>query len=456
MSKNERKKAGLHKEISSIFKGVVIPQKEGGRESSSASIPEHTDYAVPKQMDTESQKNEVLKSYQAAQTLPEAEPAQESKAEPIQESRVEPVEQPKAEPVQEPKAEPVEELKVELAQETKDKPVSSPKFITAQESKVETIHESKAEPVQEPKAEPVEESKVEPAQKTKDKPVSSPKFITAQGSKVVPIQESEVELVKDPKTGPAQEPTAEPAHTPKFLTAQESKVVPVRESDVEPAQESEAEPVKRPKNEPAHKSKFKKAEKSKVIPVQKSKKTGIDKISKRVSEKRPKVGSESSWKQITSKLFSAKPGASTTKQKAMVVMIPVLFIALLIFVLRGGVFGTSVHNAQAGEENNNSGVVSAGSNTQIDWEIPEPYPKTLRDPVKLGPVVTGANQAESGELIQLIVKGILYSEDNPSAIIGNRIVHEGDRIQDASVIKINKDSVEFEMNGKKWTQKVQR
>ena len=69
---------------------------------------------------------------------------------------------------------------------------------------------------------------------------------------------------------------------------------------------------------------------------------------------------------------------------------------------------------------------------------------------------TGTNQAESRELVQLIVKSILYSEDNPSAIISNRIVHEGDQIQGASIAKINKDSVEFEMNGKKWSQGIQR
>ena len=58
MSKNERKKAGLHKEISSIFKGVVIPQKDGSKESSSASKPDHTDDLVSQQTATESQKNE--------------------------------------------------------------------------------------------------------------------------------------------------------------------------------------------------------------------------------------------------------------------------------------------------------------------------------------------------------------------------------------------------------------
>jgi hypothetical protein len=54
------------------------------------------------------------------------------------------------------------------------------------------------------------------------------------------------------------------------------------------------------------------------------------------------------------------------------------------------------------------------------------------------------------------VKGIVHSPDNSCAVIGDQIVHEGDKILDAVVIKINKNSVEFEANGKKWTQKVQR
>lgn len=51
--------------------------------------------------------------------------------------------------------------------------------------------------------------------------------------------------------------------------------------------------------------------------------------------------------------------------------------------------------------------------------------------------------------------GILYSEDNPSAIIGGAIVKEGDMIDDVKVVKIRKNIVEFEKNGEKWTQETQ-
>ena len=434
MSKNERKKAGLHKEISSIFKGVVIPQKDGSKESSGASKPDHTDCLVSQQPATESQKNEDLKPFQITQSLSNVVPAQES--------HVEPVEEPKVEPIQESKAEPVEEPKVELIEEPKFEPGQEPKVEPVQESKAEPIEKPKFESIEESKVESVEEPKVEPIQDLKNEPTHAPKFITAHESNVVPVQESEIESFKDSKAEPAQETKDKPLSPPKFVTAQESKVIPIQESEAEPARQS----------------KFKKAKKPKVIPVKEPKKADIGNISKKVSKKRSvvKVGGASSWKQIKSKLFTTKPGAGGTKQKAMVVIVPVLFIVLVIFVLRGGVFGTSVHNAQAGEENNNPAGVPAGLDNQIDWEIPEPYPITLRDPMQLGPVVMGTNQTETKELVKLIVKSILYSEDNPSAIIDNRIVHEGDQIQDANVININKDGVEFEMNGKKWTQKVQR
>jgi type II secretory pathway component PulC len=69
--------------------------------------------------------------------------------------------------------------------------------------------------------------------------------------------------------------------------------------------------------------------------------------------------------------------------------------------------------------------------------------------------VTTVSTGTGTETPQLIVKAIVYSEDNPSAVIGKQIVHEGDEISGATIVKINEDSVEFEMNGERWKQKVQ-
>lgn len=53
------------------------------------------------------------------------------------------------------------------------------------------------------------------------------------------------------------------------------------------------------------------------------------------------------------------------------------------------------------------------------------------------------------------VTAIFYSEGNPSAVIGDeKTVHETDMIHGAKIVKIRGDKVEFERNGRSWTQKV--
>jgi len=51
-----------------------------------------------------------------------------------------------------------------------------------------------------------------------------------------------------------------------------------------------------------------------------------------------------------------------------------------------------------------------------------------------------------------LIKGIVSSEDGYGAMIGIEFVREGDTIGDITIIKIDKDKVEFEKNGKRWTQ----
>lgn len=42
---------------------------------------------------------------------------------------------------------------------------------------------------------------------------------------------------------------------------------------------------------------------------------------------------------------------------------------------------------------------------------------------------------------------IVYSEENASAMVSNKIVHEGDMVNGYKVVKIHRDKVEFEKNG---------
>jgi len=52
------------------------------------------------------------------------------------------------------------------------------------------------------------------------------------------------------------------------------------------------------------------------------------------------------------------------------------------------------------------------------------------------------------------ISSIVVSEDNHSALIGTKLVREGDIIDGVTVVKIHEDEVEFEKNGKRWAQKV--
>ena len=152
--------------------------------------------------------------------------------------------------------------------------------------------------------------------------------------------------------------------------------------------------------------------------------------------------------QIKSKLFAPKPGVNTTRQRMMVILAPVLFIVLIFMFVQ--VFSTPSRKITGPGTFEPVKAAAAGSDSKVDWQVPEPYPTRLRDPMQFGSVTA---QTETGGLI---VKGIVHSKNNPCAVIGDQIIHQGDKVLDAVIIKINENSVEFEANGKKWTQKVQR
>jgi outer membrane biosynthesis protein TonB len=165
-----------------------------------------------------------------------------------------------------------------------------------------------------------------------------------------------------------------------------------------------------------------------------------------------KAAKQAPWQktleQIKTKLFTPKPGVSPARQKAMVILVPTLFL-IMIFAFSRVLSGPSP--GSAGAKTFGPSNTIAASKGEIDWQIPDTYPTTLRDPMQFGSVTTALNGTGN-----LIVKGIVYSKEKPSAVIDNQIVHEGEKVSGATVVKINKDSVELEMNGKRWTQKVQR
>ncbi len=182
----------------------------------------------------------------------------------------------------------------------------------------------------------------------------------------------------------------------------------------------------------------------KTVPAEQSK---ADAVKKAVL----KIAGQIPWKrtleQIQNRLFASTDGVVTPKQKMMVVLAPVLFVVLIILFIRAF---SSPSQKIAGMGTLVPVTAVTSSNGKIEWQIPNPYPTTLRDPMRFG---SASSSTGTGELI---VKGIIYSDDNPSALIGSHIVHQGDKILDVTVTKINENSVEFESNSRKWMQNVQR
>lgn len=162
--------------------------------------------------------------------------------------------------------------------------------------------------------------------------------------------------------------------------------------------------------------------------------------------------------QIKDKLFEPKPGVSATRQKAMVVLVPALAI-VMIFMLRQ-VLSKAPRKTDGATNNDPTAVVATvDSDNEIDWTIPEPLPAMMRDPIKLPDESNFPNGEQNGttgetEMETISVKAILYSVDKPSAVINDRILHVGDKINDATVINISQDGVKFERNGEEWVQKV--
>ncbi len=181
--------------------------------------------------------------------------------------------------------------------------------------------------------------------------------------------------------------------------------------------------------------------------------------------------------QIVKKLFTPKPGVSSTRQKVTVLLVPALAVALVVVLAKSlGTPSLKAKESVIPKPTTPVGAVPAG----IAWQKPEPYPTTLRDPMQLTDEMaaqikaqadaeaqakadalaqrqtgTGTIGPQATKVGELTVKGILFSADNPSAVVGTQIVHVGDIIAGATIVKINRKSVEFQKDGKTWTQSVE-
>ena len=177
------------------------------------------------------------------------------------------------------------------------------------------------------------------------------------------------------------------------------------------------------------------------------------------------------------KILKPPAGVSAKRQKTMVFLLCALAVVFIVVVFRLLSPSTRHRKTQAPVSPPNDNVVSLpqgqGSEveeTTIDWQIPEVVIATQRDPMYVEGQESPVTEEEKRDYVSdiFVVHSILYSETKgwtAGVAISNkkdehvteyRIVHEGERLSDAIVAKINGDSVEFERNGRRWTVRPQR
>jgi hypothetical protein len=102
---------------------------------------------------------------------------------------------------------------------------------------------------------------------------------------------------------------------------------------------------------------------------------------------------------------------------------------------------------------------------QIAWQVPARLAWGGRDPMQLTPppaVLTAEGEGKPVTArpvrspVELVVTGILYSADRPSALVNTQIVHEGQQIAGIAVEEIDFDGIQFERDGQRWKQGVNR
>ena len=83
--------------------------------------------------------------------------------------------------------------------------------------------------------------------------------------------------------------------------------------------------------------------------------------------------------------------------------------------------------------------------------LPEPPVPTIDQPVaEIAPPVAALVESSNKGL----VRGIVYSDQRGSALIDETIVRTGGVISGVKVLRIHAGGVDFEKNGRRWTQKV--
>lgn len=163
--------------------------------------------------------------------------------------------------------------------------------------------------------------------------------------------------------------------------------------------------------------------------------------------------------QVKKAVFGSHKGSLDARQKKMAALVGVLCLVFgaVMFISLGGVGQTK---AMAADDASGSQTIQSHGTkkTAQDWTNPQPLPAEMRDATSPVFRQTGSTEGSTGASASggLVVKGIVFSKNKPSAIINNEIMSEGESFNGVTIVKISKEGVEFEANEKRWTQQVQR
>ena len=235
-----------------------------------------------------------------------------------------------------------------------------------------------------------------------------------------------------PKKGGTRSKSDSPAQKPVDPASKQSgSVIP---KPVTPQPEVPVAPVPKKIEEPLPAT-----PKPKVVEV-KAPEQFKKKIPKKISRKRK------------DKVFAAKSNVSSSRQKVGITML-FIFSAVLVFVLLRPDSASRRNTNSRNTQQVNAGT-TAVANIEIDWPIPPIYSAKLRDPMVLGKTPQPTIIESSRDIV---VRGIVVSEDRKYAVIGTNYLQEGGIVPGTKirVKKINPNSVEFEEDSDIWTQKVE-
>ena len=152
------------------------------------------------------------------------------------------------------------------------------------------------------------------------------------------------------------------------------------------------------------------------------------------------------------------------RQTTKIVVIVILALVLgVVLVVQTGVLpigsnheksGTTPENGKTGQAAGKDVPASASNGTQVQWKRPEPIGPVVSDPMRM--TIPTAKPGTGNTAVPEVepefrVAGIVYSTEQPSSvIIDGQILHEGDSIHGATVVKITETYAELHRGDKVW------